>query len=107
MLIKYPSPRFAEQALHALKAGDELIVSVEDGWRARWLEGDLPFMTQTEEEACDPKSAGKRFPSTKVALLLAPFLTVHHFALSAGYLMNFSKKAQLEVRYTPRGSSRA
>lgn len=102
MLIKYPSPRFAEQALHALKAGDELIVSVDDGWRSRWLEADLPFMTRTEEEAANPKPAGKRFPSAKVALLLAPFLTVHHFALSAGYNMNFKREAQLEVRYTRR-----
>ena len=107
MLIKYPSPRFAEQSLHALRGGDELIISVEDGWRSSWLEGDLPFMTQTREEASNPKPAGKRFPSPKVALLLAPFLTVHHFALSADYRMTFKREARLEVTYTPRREARA
>jgi hypothetical protein len=100
MVIEYPSSGFSDRALKALLAGSDVVVSVREGWRSRWLSKHVKSFARTREEALNPGAHGRKFPSLLLHMVALPIPTVHNFALSEGYVMDFEEGDRLKISYS-------
>ena len=89
--INYPSRNFLRTALKRLRAGEDLAICVDSGWRCAILENELPALPASALEVNAAPANGKRPPSFRMALLLMPLSIVHHFALSGDFVLSFQK----------------